>query len=107
MKLAIVIISNNDLSKVISATSNEGFFSTRISTSGLFLEKGNTTLLFGIEDDKVEKLFDVVEENVTKRVVKKMSVESTVEGSLLNTPVDVEEYGAVAFVINVEDFRRL
>ena len=34
-------------------------------------------------------------------------VASTLEGSWLRQPVDVEEYGAVAFVINVDEFRKL
>ncbi len=107
MKLAIVIISNKDLPKVLANTSAEGFFSTKISTSGMFLEEGHTTVLFGVEESKVDTLFSIIENNVTKRVVRKTGVESTLEGSLLKKPVDVEEYGAVAFVIDVEQFRKL
>ena len=44
---------------------------------------------------------------MTKRVVRQVGVASTLEGSLLRQPVDVEEYGAVAFVINVDEFRKL
>lgn len=107
MKLVIVIISNKDVGTVLSETSSEGFFSTKISTQGQFLQSGQTTVLFGVEEEKVEKLFDVIKNNVTKREIKQMGVESTVEGSLLKKPVDVEEYGAVAFVIDVEQFRKL
>lgn len=107
MKLAIVIISNKDLSKVLAATGSEGFFSTKISTAGQFLEGGHTTVLFGVADEKLDMLFDIIEKNVTKRVVRQTGVESTIEGSLLKKPVDVEEYGAVAFVIDVEQFKRL
>ncbi|MCM1285066.1 MAG: cyclic-di-AMP receptor [Acetobacter sp.] len=107
MKLVIAIVSNKDLANVLSNTSREGFFSTKISTSGQFLESGQTTILFGTEDDKVEKLFEIIEKSVTKRIVRKTGVESTIEGSLLKKPVDVEEFGAVAFVINVDEFRKL
>lgn len=107
MKLVIAIVSNKDLSVVLSATSAEGFMSTKIATQGQFLQSGQTTILFGVEDDKVDTLFEIIEKNVTKRVIKKTSVESTIEGSLLKKPVDVEEFGAVAFLINVEDFKKL
>lgn len=107
MKLAIVILSNKDVSKVLAATSEQGFFSTRISTSGQFLESGNTTVLFGVEEEKLDKLFEVIESNITKRVEKHIKVHSTVEGSLLKKPVYVDEYGAVVFVIDVEQFRKL
>lgn len=107
VKLLLAIVSNKDLANVLSVTSAEGFFSTKISTAGQFLTDGQTTILFGIKDERVEELFDLIEKNVTKRVLRQKGVESTVEGSLLKKPVDVEEYGAVAFVINVEDFRKL
>lgn len=107
MKLVIAIFSNKDLSKVLAVTGAEGFFSTRISTAGQFLEGGHTTVLFGVEEEKVEELFGIIKKNVTKRVLRQKGVESTIEGSLLKKPVDVEEFGAVAFVIDVEQFRKL
>ena len=93
MKLVMAVISNKDVSKVLDAITKEGFASTRISTTGQFLADGHTTLFIGTEDHKVEQLFDVLKKHVTKR--------------LLRQPVDVEEYGAVAFVINVDEFRKL
>ncbi|MCH5314810.1 MAG: cyclic-di-AMP receptor [Eubacterium sp.] len=107
MKLVVAIVSNNDLSNVLANTGSEGFFSTRIATAGQFLNDGQTTILFGIEDDKTERLFEILEKSVTKRVVTQKGVNSTLEGSLLKKPVDVEEYGAVAFVIDVDDFRKI
>ena len=107
MKLVIAIVSNQDLPKVSSATSKAGFFSTNISTKGQFLSSGHTTILFGVDENRVEELFGVLENNVSKRIVRQKGVESTLEGSLLNKPVDVEENGAIAFVINVEDFRKI
>ena len=82
MKLVIVIVSNKDLTNVLSSTIEEGYFSTKISTQGMFLENGQTTVLFGVKDDEVEKLFSIIEKNV-------------------------EEYGAVAFVLDVDQFRKL
>ena len=103
MKLVMAVISNKDVSKVLDAITKEGFASTRISTTGQFLADGHTTLFIGTE----EQLFDVLKKHVTKRVVRQAGVASTLEGSLLRQPVDVEEYGAVAFVINVDEFRKL
>lgn len=107
MKLVIAIISNSDVSKVLGATSADGFSSTKIATAGQFLQSGQTTVLFGVDESRVEELFEIIESNVTRRVLREKGVESTIEGSLLKKPVDVEEYGAVAFVIDVDDFRKL
>lgn len=107
MKLVIAIVSNKDLPQVLAVTSAEGFPSTKIATQGQFLQSGQTTILYGVNDNRVDDLFELIKNNVTKRVLKETSVESTIEGSLLKKPVDVEEFGAVAFVINVEDFKKL
>lgn len=107
MKLVMTIVSNKDVAAVLSATTAEGYQSTKIATQGQFLESGNSTLLFVVEDDKVDAVTDIIEKNITKRVIKKTGVESTIEGSLLKKPVDVEEYGAVVFVVNVEEFKKL
>ena len=60
-----------------------------------------------LDPHNAEKLFDIIEKNVTKRVVRHIGVDSTLQGSLLKKPVDVEEYGAVAFVLDVDQFRKL
>ena len=107
MKLVIAILSNSDSEKVISAIAQNGYSSTKIATQGQFLVDGHTTLLVGCDDDKVEKLLDIMKNSATKRVVKSSGVTSTVMGSLLNQAVDVEEYGIVAFIINIEEFIKL
>lgn len=106
MKLIITIISNKDIEKVLEALSRAGFFATKISTTGQFLEEGHACIFIGVEEEKIEKVFDVLSGNVTKRIVRQYGVNSTVSGTLLKQPVDVEEYGGVAFVIDVEDFRK-
>lgn len=107
MKLVIAIISNTDIEHVLAATSREGFFATRIATVGQFLKTGHTAIFVGTQEEKLDLLFDIIKKNVTKRTIKTHGVTSTVEGSLLKAPIDVEENGAVAFVIDVEQFIKL
>ena len=59
-----------------------------------------------MEEEKTDEVFDVLSKNVTKRIIRQHGVNSTVAGTLLKQPVDVEEYGGVAFVIDVEAFRK-
>lgn len=106
MKLVIAIISNSDIENVLSAISQEGFFATKISTVGQFLTGGHTVIFCGTDDDKVPQLFDIIKNNVTKRTIRTHGVTSTLTGSLLKAPVDVEEGGAIAFTVNVEDYQK-
>lgn len=106
MKLVISIISNKDIERVLSAISSKGFYATKISTVGQFLTGGHTVIFCGTDDEKVPVLFDIIKNNVTKRIIKTHGVTSTLTGSLLKAPVDVEEGGAIAFTLNVEDYQK-
>ena len=62
MKLVLAIVNNDDSAIVSSALTKEGFFVTKLSTTGGFLMVGNTTLLIGTEDDRVGKLKEILGE---------------------------------------------
>lgn len=106
MKLVIAIISNKDVEKVLNALAEEGFRATKVSTTGQFLQGGHSCFLVGTEDERVEALISILKGSVTKRIVRSHGVKSTLAGTLLKQPVDVEEYGGVAFVVDVEDFEK-
>ena len=60
MKLILAIVSNDDSSSVSSALTKNNFSVTRLATTGGFLRAGNTTIIVGTEDDKVEKAIEVI-----------------------------------------------
>lgn len=107
MKFIISIISNEDAGKVVEALSVRRFYVTKLSTSGQFLRDGNTTLLIGVEEEKVQEVIDTINSSITKRTVTSNGVNSTLEGSLLTKPIQVTKGGAVVFVIDVEQFTKL
>jgi len=106
MKLVMTIISNSDVEKVLAAVAKNGYYATKISTTGQFLVDGHTAILIACEEDRVEKLYGVLKENVKKRVVKTPGVTSTLTGSLLQQAVDVEEYGGVVFTMDIDNFQK-
>lgn len=106
MKLIIAIVSNKDIENILDVISKSGFKATKISTTGQFLEGGHSCVFIGVDDDKTDQVLSVLEKSVTKRIVRQHGVQSTLSGTLLKQPVDVEEYGGVAFVIDVEDFKK-
>ena len=108
MKLILAIVHNDDGPSVTSALTREGYFVTRLSTTGGFLLVGNTTLLIGTEDTRVERAIEILEKFCTTRTeVKKPDV---AYGSGLNTyslPETVSVGGATVFVLGVEDMRKM
>ncbi|MFR5865284.1 MAG: cyclic-di-AMP receptor [Acutalibacteraceae bacterium] len=59
-KLVLAIINNDDSTIAASALNAEGFFVTKLSTTGGFLMVGNTTLLIGTEDGRVERIKEIL-----------------------------------------------
>lgn len=106
MNLIISIVSNKDTEKVLDKLYTAGFPATKISSTGQLLEGGHSCLLIGVKKEKTEEVLTILKENVTKRVVREHGIQSTLTGTLLKQPVDVEEYGGIAFVIDVEEFRK-
>lgn len=104
MKLVIVITSNKDADNVVDKLAKSNFRATKISTTGQFLADGHSCIFIGVEDERANDAVKVLESSVTKRVVKSRGVQSTLTGTLLQQPVDVEEFGGVAFIVDVEDY---
>ena len=55
MKLILAIVNNDDAASVAAALTTKGFTITKLSTTGGFLQAGNTTLLIGAEEADVER----------------------------------------------------
>ncbi len=60
MKLILAIVSNDDSSSVSSALNKANFSVTRLATTGGFLRAGNTTIIVGTEDEKVDKAIEII-----------------------------------------------
>ncbi|MEG1066355.1 MAG: cyclic-di-AMP receptor, partial [Erysipelotrichaceae bacterium] len=76
-------------------------------TTGGFLRAGNTTLIVGTDDDKVEKAIDVIGEYSRRRSEVVPSTASYDIGRYASFPIEVQVGGATIFVVDVEQFIRL
>ena len=61
MKLIIAIVQDEDSGRLISALMKEGYGVTKLATTGGFLRSGNTTLLTGVQDEKLDSALAVIE----------------------------------------------
>lgn len=108
MKLIIAIVNSDDSSEVQGALTESGFFVTKLSTTGGFLKKGNTTFFIGTNDDKVDQAIDIIRTHARKRVVKQAAVPPSEMGEFF-TPImiDVMVGGATVFVVDVDRFEKI
>ena len=107
MKLVIGIVNSDDSSNVSSALTENGFFVTKLSTTGGLLKKGNTTFMIGTNDERVQECIEVIKAHAKKRVEKEPTVPPTEMGEFF-TPmmVDVLVGGATIFVLPIEHFEK-
>jgi uncharacterized protein YaaQ len=106
MKLVIAIVQNDDAAALTDALRERNYASTVISTTGGFLREGNTTILVGAEQSRVDDLLSLIKQSCTTRTQYVNPLPPVMEpGELyLAQPVEVQVGGATVFVLDVEQF---
>src|SRR5699024_3154902 len=106
MKLVIAVIQDKDSSRLINALSEGNFQTTKLATTGGFLKEGNTTLMIGCDDEKVDLVLDTIRDNCSQReqMVAPISPMGGNADSYIPKPVKVEVGGATVFILPIESF---
>ncbi len=107
MKMVMAIINADDAHTVVSTLTKSGFSVTKLATTGGFLRTGNTTILIGIEDEKLDEVLGIINKYSHSR---KQLVPTTSEfgmGMIPTAPVEVSVGGATIFVMDVERFEKI
>lgn len=109
MKLIITIVQDDDAADLLDLLTDKGFRVTKLATTGGFLRSGNTTLMIGVEKDRVEDVIAVIEEvcRTREQVVTSPSPVAGSTGVYVPYPVEVEVGGATIFVVDVDKFLRI
>jgi uncharacterized protein YaaQ len=88
MKMIIATIRDDDSESVSQALIKSGFRVTTIASTGGFLRKGSSTLLIGLEDEKVDEAIQVIHLQT-------------------NASVEPGTKRATLFVLNIEQFSQI
>lgn len=109
MKMIICIVQDRDSSLLIDDLNDSGYRVTKLATTGGFLKAGNTTLMIGVEHDKVDDVISIIKNVCKKRNEITVSPSSLSSGSEVYTqyPIKVEVGGATIFVLDVDKFVRV
>lgn len=109
MKLVFAIVHNDDAGKLTDALRDHNVQFTLISTTGGFLREGNSTILIGVDADKLEDVLTLIRSNCVTRSQFVNPMPPVMEpGELyLAQPVEVQVGGATVFVVDVERFEKL
>ncbi len=109
MKLLITIVQDDDSKELLAHIAEAGYRATKLSSSGGFLRSGNTTLLIGIEDEKLDEVLQIIHDNCKSRTV----IDSTPQfapggyGAFMHyEPMRINVGGATIFVLDVDKMIR-
>jgi len=108
MKLVIAIVHDEDAYELVDNITEKGFQVTKLATTGGFLKSGNTTLMIGVEKERVDEVLDIIK-NVCKTRKTIISAPSPVMGTagvFVPNPMEVTIGGATVFVLDVDRFEK-
>ena len=103
MKLVYAIVRNEDGNLVTEELTGHKFSVTKLATTGGFLRKGNTTLMVGVEDDKVDEVIEIIYNTPYPPT---SGIGSNVY-TCAPIPIPVDVGGATIFVVDVERYERV
>ena len=112
MKMIFAVIRDKDSSAAIGALNEKNIGVTKLASSGGFLREGNTTLMIGVDDSRVEEVMGILRDNCAKRTQIEVASPYPIDGVPIwnynnYSTIQVEAGGATVFVMDVSDFKKL
>ena len=109
MKLVLAIIHDEDAARLTTALNKEGFQVTKLASTGGFLRVGNTTMLIGVEEDRLEEALDVLQKYAGHRketVYQSVTMPHGEMSAVPPVPMEVMAGGAAVFIVSLDDIRK-
>lgn len=107
MKLIFAIMHDEDSRKVIDALNSLDYRVTKLCSTGGFLRAGNTTLMIGIEDEKLENVLDIIKAYSERRKQYiQAAAHSSFNAGILPGGIEVNVGGSTVFVIEANQMEK-
>lgn len=109
MKLLFAIVQRDDVRNLTKELVQHNLSVTRISSSGGVLRGGNTTLMIGVEEDRLPEALNIIKTSSSRREVLTTASYALpgVTADSLHSPVLITVGGATVFVVDVEQYYKL
>lgn len=108
MKLLIAIVNKDDTNKVSDKLMKSGFIITKLATTGGFLKAGNTTMILGVEEDRIDDALLIIKKNSMQRAVETtLAAPAFVSEIFTQQTAEIIVGGATVFVIDVDKFYKM
>ncbi len=109
MKLIFAVVHDEDGNKVMKELNDNGFSVTKLCSTGGFLRAGNTTLLTGVQEDRVEEVIEIIKKKSKsrKQILNSSVSQNGMAGVFMPYPIEVVIGGATIFVLEIERFEKV
>lgn len=109
MKLVIAVVQDDDAADLVDILNEANYRVTKLATTGGFLKSGNTTLMIGVEKERVDEVIKIIEEvcKTRKQIVTSPSPVAGSTGVYVPYPIEVQVGGATVFVVDVDRFEKI
>lgn len=108
MKLLITIIQDQDVPTLTDVLTENNYRMTKLASTGGFLRIGNTTLLIGVEKERLDTLLALIEKTCKRREqTDPLPIIPFGRGGLGSQLEKISVGGAIVFSVNVERFEKI
>lgn len=109
MKLIISIVQDDDALDLIEELNDKGYSITKLATTGGFLKSGNTTLITGVDKEKVDAVINIIKDTCQTRkgIISTPTTINETTGMCIPYPMEVQIGGATIFVLDVDKFVKI
>lgn len=109
-KLIFAVLQGEDYDSTVYELNQAGFFVTLLSSTGGFLKKKSTTVMIGVEEEKVPEVKAILKKCAGRRVettYQTVTVPHSGElAAIPPIPMDREVGGAAVFVMDLEQMEK-
>jgi len=102
MKMIVAIVHDDDAHELMKSLTDSDFRVTKLATTGGFLRSGNTTLIIGVQKEKVDQVIKIIEDTCCIRTEIMTTSSMMGDNSVMGLPIEITVGGATVFVLDVE-----
>ncbi|MBR4622011.1 MAG: cyclic-di-AMP receptor [Ruminococcus sp.] len=106
MKLVYAIVNDEDTYAITKELQKKDIRATKLSSTGSFLSRGNTTFMICCADDQVDDVIEACKRHSKKRK-QFVSQSAVTETAASADPVEITIGGATIFVTDIERFEQV
>ena len=107
MKMVMAVVQDNDANRLVERLTKDKFGITKLASTGGFLKSGNTTLMIGVEERRMEELLQIIEKVCRPRKKIVTPFPGGPGDAYVPYPIEVSVGGATVFVMDVERFVKI